>query len=232
MSQETYCAWKGLSHTGTLFILRTAKGRNGQLPPELQIGRQHNTFGDLLKSSNTSISEADSNSQLELNEFPHDADFAILVRERARGSKLAPVFRHHRGRILSESTHTLSLLRTGKATPRHPSKRDEAHVPNQADKQPPLNDQNTRRETTSQKAAGVIDQPSISVLKQTTAPQSVGHKDEARTRSKQSFHHVGWTMKSAAPISDSHNTQRMPLSLAMKNQNPSQLNQLTGRKHR
>ena len=127
----------GLS--GIFFSSPTARGHNAQSPAEVQMGRQHNICGDLLKSSSTSISEDDRKFQLELNEFPHDADSAILVREGARGSKLEPAFRHQGGRKLSESKHTLSLLPAGKATPRLLSKRSVAHARQQSDKQkPPL----------------------------------------------------------------------------------------------
>ena len=75
-----------------LFSLHTARGHNDQSPAEMQMGRPHKIIGDLLKSSTASIPEYNSKFQLELNELPHDADFTMLVRERAFGSKYEPVF--------------------------------------------------------------------------------------------------------------------------------------------
>ena len=69
-----------------LFHLRTARGQNAQFPAAVQMGRQYTIIGDLLKSSSTCISEDQPNFQLELNEYPHDADSTILVRERVVGA--------------------------------------------------------------------------------------------------------------------------------------------------
>ena len=113
------------------------------LPAEMQTGRQHNNIGDLLKFS-TSISEDDPNLQIEF-EFRHDADSAILVRERARGfTSIEPAFRRERGRIISESTDTLHCpcYQPSEATPRSLSKRNFAYAHQQTDKQKPRIEQN------------------------------------------------------------------------------------------
>ena len=87
-----------------------AKGNNVASPAELLLGWNYTIFGDLLKPSHAPIPEEDPNLQLELNELRHDAYATILMREHAHGSKLESDFRKQGERILSESTHTFSLL--------------------------------------------------------------------------------------------------------------------------
>ena len=93
------------------------------------MGRKHNTVRDLLKSSLALISEEDTKFQLALDECPHDANWTILVQERARGSKLESAFRTQRRLIINKTTHALSLLPSSKAASRNLSQRDVAHVP-------------------------------------------------------------------------------------------------------
>ena len=109
-----------------IFSLRTVREQDARSPFEVKLGRQHVNFADHLKSSSPSISEDDPNFKLELYVFPHDPDSTIFVRESACGSKLKPAFRRQRGRTLSESQHTLSLLPAEKANSRLLSKRDVA----------------------------------------------------------------------------------------------------------
>ena len=145
------------------------------------MSRQHNNIGDLLKSSSSSISEDDLNFQLQLNEFPHDFDSTILVRERA-GSKLQRASRRQLGPLFSESKHTLSLLPTRKATPRLFSKHDVAHAHQQTDEQTPPREQNTRREVTNRNDATVIDEQTSCVQEQIAEPQTVGRNDKVCKR--------------------------------------------------
>ena len=115
--------------SGILLALRTAKRSKPSFPAEQQLGRLHVTVGDLLKSSFASIPENNPTFWLALDESPHDANSTILVRERARGSILESAFRKQTGRIINVTTHTLSLLLSGKAATCLLSKRDVAYVP-------------------------------------------------------------------------------------------------------
>ena len=165
----------GLSNI--LFSFRTARGHNDQSPAEVQMNR--NNIAGLLKRSSPSSTEGDAIVQLKLNEFPHESDSKILVRERALRSQLEPACRCQRGRILSESKHILSLLPAGKANPRLLSKHEVAHAQQQTDIQPPPRDWNTRRETTSRSEATVIDEQTSSVQEQIAALEPVGRKERA-----------------------------------------------------
>ena len=154
------------------------------------MGRQHNKFGGLVKSSSASVSKDDTNFQLQLHEFPHDTDSTSLVRERARGSKLEPVYPRQQGQILAEPTHTLSLLPAIEATSRLSSKRDVAHAHHQTDEQTPPREQNTRREVTNQSEATVINAQTIIVPEQIAAPQLVGPNDKACKQPEKRFLHA------------------------------------------
>ena len=92
--------------------LRQNKKRDGISPFEKQTGRKPNSITsilvDLYKELNTL--EFDKSVNLEqLEQFPRDDDSLIFVRNRQNKGKLAGLFKKRRGRVVAESTHTVSL---------------------------------------------------------------------------------------------------------------------------
>ena len=104
-----------------LFALTTSRGKKPASPAEQQRGQKHKTVEDLPKPSIVFNPEEDLKFQLAVDEFPHDEDSTILVRERVCGSKLESAFRKQRGRMINETNRTLSLWPSSKAAPRLPS---------------------------------------------------------------------------------------------------------------
>ena len=51
-----------------------------------------------------------------MSDFPQDQDSEIMVRKRARGSKLEEVYKRKKGRITGETQHTLTMKENGKST--------------------------------------------------------------------------------------------------------------------
>ena len=51
-----------------------------------------------------------------MSDFPQVQDSEIMVRERARGSKLEEVYKRKKGRITGETQHTLTMKEAGKST--------------------------------------------------------------------------------------------------------------------
>ena len=60
------------------------------------------------------------------SDFQDELDSSILVRERARGSKLDGTFKKKSGKVVSESAHTLTMIPEKANTPKVYSKRDVA----------------------------------------------------------------------------------------------------------
>ena len=116
-----------------LTALRQNKKRDGTSPFEKHTGRKPNSLTsvlvDLYKRLNTS--EFDRSVNLEkLDEFPRDDDSLVFVRDRMKKGKLAGLFKKKRGRIVAESTHTVTL-QDGKKTTLL-SKREIAKNPEQS----------------------------------------------------------------------------------------------------
>ena len=68
---------------------------------------------------------------LELEEFPHDTDFSLLVREKTVGSKLETALKKKRSRVISKTPHAFILLPQSFKSRQMFSKRDVAHVTSQ-----------------------------------------------------------------------------------------------------
>ena len=60
------------------------------------------------------VLEQDSRATFAASDFEEDTDSTILVRERARGSKLEPAFSKRRGRVPEETEYTITFLPQGK----------------------------------------------------------------------------------------------------------------------
>ena len=56
------------------------------------------------------ISDRDPNLQNEEEDFSPDVDFSVLICEMIRRSKLQGTFAEKKARIVSESTHTITIL--------------------------------------------------------------------------------------------------------------------------
>ena len=99
-------------------------------PAELYTGRKFNTVKDIIptkpKQPNYIVSDNDSTFELEMSEFPPDQDSELLIRERARGSKLENAYKKKKGKIVAETQHTVTMKGRGKSLPTLHSKREVA----------------------------------------------------------------------------------------------------------
>ena len=101
-------------------------------------------------------------------------------------------------------TRTLSFLPLGKATPRFLLKRDVALAPPMDNTQHSLNAKDTRREMANHNKAFRMDEPTSSVDKHATIPQSVRRKDEYCNRPQK--HQIHVAMQYVCPIANSHSS--------------------------
>ena len=85
-----------------LYALRTGKKADGSSHFEKQRGREPNTVkSNIVKEllgKSMGVSEQDSRATSAATDFEEDIDTTILVRRRARGSKLEPVFFQEEGK--------------------------------------------------------------------------------------------------------------------------------------
>ena len=98
-------------------------------PAELHTIRKFTTVKDIITTKpqpNYTVSDKDSNFELEMSDFPANQDSEILVRERARGSKLEATYKKKKGRNINETPHTLKIEERGKSLPPLLSKREVA----------------------------------------------------------------------------------------------------------
>ena len=72
------------------------------------------------------VSERDPNLEFEQSDFQEDLDSTVLVRERARGSKLESLFDRKAAKVIKESAHTITTLPEKSTKPKVYSKRDVA----------------------------------------------------------------------------------------------------------
>ena len=112
----------GLSES--LYALRVNKKKDCTSPFEKQMGRQPNTLKLNLVSKLLAFSEQDPNLEFEQSDFQDDLDSTVLVRERARGSKLQGTFDKRAGRKIKETAHTVTMLPESSGRPKIYSKRD------------------------------------------------------------------------------------------------------------
>ena len=61
-----------------------------------------------------------------MSDLPADQDSELLIRERARGSKLENAYKKKKGRIVAETQHTVTMKERGKSLPTLYSKREVA----------------------------------------------------------------------------------------------------------
>ena len=107
-----------------LYALRVNKKKDGTSPFERQMGRQPNTVKSNLMSKLLAISEQDPNLEFEQSDFQDDLDSTVLVRERARCSKLQGTFDKRAWRKIKEMAHTVTMLPESSGRPKTYSKRD------------------------------------------------------------------------------------------------------------
>ena len=111
-----------------LYSIRKAPKSNNVSPAELQLGRKLTTIKEIITTKPTtnynSVSDNDKDFELEISDFPQEQDSEIMVRERARGSKLEEVYKRKKGRITGETQHTLTMKESGKSTAQTFSKRE------------------------------------------------------------------------------------------------------------
>ena len=77
-----------------------------------------------LVSKLLDISEQDPDLQIDNSTFQDELYSTVLVRERARGTKLQSAFDKKTGRTIKESAHTITLLPEGSKKPKTYAKRD------------------------------------------------------------------------------------------------------------
>ena len=65
-----------------------------------------------------------------MDAFPKEEDSTIFVRNRTRGTKLDGTFDRKRGRIVGESSHTVTMQHPNESQPKVYAKRDVAKPPN------------------------------------------------------------------------------------------------------
>ena len=103
-----------------LYSIRNAQKSNNISPAELQLGRKLTTIKEIIttkpSTNYNSVSDNDKDLELEMSDFPQVQDSEIMVRERARGSKLEEVYKRKKGRITGETQHTLTMKEAGKST--------------------------------------------------------------------------------------------------------------------
>ena len=69
------------------------------------------------------VSERDPNQEFEQSDFQEDLDSTLLVRERARGSKLESLFDRKAAKVIKESAQTITALAENSTKPKVYSKR-------------------------------------------------------------------------------------------------------------
>ena len=91
-----------------LYALRSAKRPIKFCSAELHNNRKFTTVKDIITTKpnkNYIVSENDNNFQLEQSDFPGEQDSEILVRERARGTKLDGLYKKKKGVNTNETDH-------------------------------------------------------------------------------------------------------------------------------
>ena len=73
------------------------------------------------------VSERDPNLEFEQSDFQEDLDTTVLVRERARRSKLESLLDRKAAKVIKESAHTITALPENSTKPKVYSKRDVAN---------------------------------------------------------------------------------------------------------
>ena len=126
------------------YALRVNKKKDGTSPFEKQMGRQPNTVKSNLVSKLLAVSEQDPNLEFEQSEFQDDLDSTVLVRERARGSKLQGTFDKRAGRKIKETAHDVTMLPESSGRPKIYAKRDIAIASKEQKEH--SDEQNQRRE--------------------------------------------------------------------------------------
>ena len=115
-----------------LYALRGAKRPNKPCPAELHNNTKFTTVKDIITTKpnkNYTVLDSDNNFQLEMWDFPGEQDPEILVRERARGTKLDGLYKKKRGTITNETDHTITISNKKRQATTY-SKRDKA-MPNE-----------------------------------------------------------------------------------------------------
>ena len=107
-----------------LYALRISKKKDGNSPFEKQWGREPNTVKSNLVSKLLDISEQEPDLQFDNSNFQDELDSTVLVRERARETKLQGAFDKKTGRKIKESAHTITLLPEGSKKPKTYAKRN------------------------------------------------------------------------------------------------------------
>ena len=111
-----------------LYALQGAKKPDKSCPAELQNKRKYTTIKYIITTKptkNYNVLDNDSTFQLERSDFPGEQDSEILVRERARGTKLDGLYKKKKGVITGETDHTITISNK-KGQPTTLSKRDVA----------------------------------------------------------------------------------------------------------
>ena len=90
-----------------LFALRIAKGANHESAFEKHWGRSPKTLKSQIMKF---VLENDSTVTFQESDFQDEVDSTILVRERARGSKLDGLYKKKTGKIIDQSQHTITIL--------------------------------------------------------------------------------------------------------------------------
>ena len=111
-----------------LFALRMNPSATKKSPYERYTGQEPNTIKRIKPNTNQFFSEKPE-FELTVDDFESGQDSTIMIRERARGSKLEGAFKKRKGTLLEHSNHTITFQPAGRTASTIFSKRDLGHNP-------------------------------------------------------------------------------------------------------
>ena len=94
-----------------LFALRSEKGNDGKSAFVRKNGKNPNTLKSRIIEK--CILEQDPKIRIEPEDFSDAVNSTTLVRERVRGTKLERAFKKVRGKVVNQSSHTISIMPKG-----------------------------------------------------------------------------------------------------------------------
>ena len=175
----------GKDNTGLsemLYALRGARRLNELYPAEHHINRKFTTVKDIITTKpnkNYTVLDNDNNFQLEMSAFPGEQNSEILVRERARGTKLEGLYKKKKGTITNETAHAKMMSNKKRQLTTY-SKRDIA-TPKEMQATTSTNKQTTRRLQFDQSPTTSAEPIKNTKLNQTAKPiKAIGSKKRSK----------------------------------------------------
>ena len=116
--------------------LKTSKGKRGKSLFERHTGHKPNTLASFIVKRYKELNDLDYDKSVDLDrlqDFPRDDDSIIFVRERQRKGKVTGLFKKRKGKVTTETGHTVKFFQKGEQ--KRLSKREIARVPKTGRKQ-------------------------------------------------------------------------------------------------